>query len=81
MLLEQLDSALSQWDRIELRDRISDIASGPFPAEPVRSLDAIHLASALVARDVWKEIALLSFDDRVRRNALALGFSVLPAAS
>lgn len=78
MLLERLDAATSQWDLIELRDRVSDRASGTFPAEPVRALDAIHLASVLLARDVWKEIAVLSFDERVRRNAVALGVAVLP---
>lgn len=81
MLLAQLDAATSQWDRIELRDRVADLASAPFPAEPLRALDAIHLASALVARDVWRETAVLSFDDRVRRNAIALGFAVLPAGA
>lgn len=81
MLLGQLDAATSQWDRVELRDRVADLASTPFPAEPLRALDAIHLASALVARDLWKDIAVLSFDERVRSNAIALGFAVVPAAS
>jgi hypothetical protein len=45
----------------------------------VRALDAIHLASALLAREVWEELVVLSFDERVRSNAVALGFTVLPA--
>lgn len=78
-LLRHLDVATSQWDRMELRDRVADRASAPFPAEPVRALDAIHLASALVARDAWKDLMILTFDERVRRNAEALGFAVAPA--
>jgi uncharacterized protein with PIN domain len=80
MLLNQLDAATSQWDRVELRDRVADLASMAFPVEPVRALDAIHLASALLAREVWEELAILSFDERVRNNAVALGFTVLPAS-
>jgi len=44
----------------------------------VRSLDAIHLASALSARPVLPEMRVLSLDTRVRENALKLGFEVLP---
>lgn len=80
VLLRTLDGAVAQWDRIELQDRVSELASGPFPLEPVRALDAIHLASALVARDVWRELVVLSFDDRVRRNASALNLAVLPSS-
>lgn len=80
-VLGQLDAATSQWDRVELRDRVAELASMAFPAEPVRALDAIHLASALLAREVWEDLAVLSFDDRVRRNAVALGFTVVPAES
>jgi predicted nucleic acid-binding protein len=81
MLLGQLDAATSQWDRVELRDRVAELASMVFPVEPVRALDAIHLASALLAREAWEEVAVLSFDERVRSNAIALGFAVVPAAS
>jgi hypothetical protein len=45
----------------------------------VRTLDAIHLASALMSREVWPELGVLSLDDRVRANASALGYLVLPA--
>jgi hypothetical protein len=42
-------------------------------------LDALHLASALAARSVISDIALLSLDRRVRDNGAALGFDVVPA--
>lgn len=53
-------------------------AAQPFPVEPVRSLDAIHLATLLEFRQAIPDIALLSTDDRITRNARALGFRVLP---
>jgi hypothetical protein len=49
-----------------------------FPCEPVRSLDALHLATALVVRNLSPEVQVLSFDDRIRDNATALGLDVVP---
>jgi predicted nucleic acid-binding protein len=68
----------AQWDRLEIGEQVLALAAGPFPAEPIRALDAIHLASAMVAREVWSDLAVLSFDERVRANAAALGHTVLP---
>ena len=75
-----LSSAAGQWDRLELGERVIALASGPFPVEPIRALDAIHLASAMVAREVWPEVAVLSLDERVRANAAAMGHVLLPDA-
>jgi len=50
----------------------------PFPVEPIRTLDALHLAGALAARREIPEIRLLSLDRRVRDNARELGFVVEP---
>ena len=77
-LLEEYRSLESAWDRIEIGDHIAASASGPYPLEPVRSLDAIHLASACAARERFGDVAILTFDDRVRVNAAALGLTVLP---
>jgi hypothetical protein len=49
-----------------------------FPVEPVRTLDALHLASALAARAAIPGLDLLSLDQRVRDNGAALGFDLLP---
>jgi hypothetical protein len=46
-----------------------------FPGEP---LDAIHLASALVARSTAAGLELLGLDVRIRASARQLGFRVLP---
>jgi hypothetical protein len=49
-----------------------------FPVEPVRTLDAIHLATIDRLASVLPDLAVLTTDERVRRNALALGYRVLP---
>jgi predicted nucleic acid-binding protein len=74
-------SAASQWDRLEIGERVISLASGPFPAEPIRALDALHLASAVLVRDEWPDMAVLSFDERVRANAAALGLNVFQDAN
>ena len=50
-----------------------------FPHEPIRALDAIHLATALAVRNLAPDVQVLSFDDRIRDNAASLGFQVAPA--
>jgi predicted nucleic acid-binding protein len=66
------------WDRVELHDRVMDRAGAPFPVEPIRTLDAIHVASAAIAHEAFGPVTMLSFDERVRANAAALGLPVLP---
>ena len=72
-LHEGYAAASRQWDRLVIGERVKLLASAPWPVEPVRALDAIHLGSALVARDAWPELVLLTLDQRVRSNAEALG--------
>ncbi|MHB8415974.1 MAG: PIN domain-containing protein, partial [Acidiferrobacteraceae bacterium] len=57
---------------------IVDRARQPFPGEPIRTLDAIHLASTLMARSAIRGLSLLSLDDRVRSAAGKLGIEVWP---
>ncbi len=68
-------------DVLAMEDEVIRRARDEFPEEPVRSLDAIHLASLLVLDEALGEFAVASCDERVRRNALALGFDVVPAAT
>jgi predicted nucleic acid-binding protein len=74
-----LADAASQWQIMRIAAEIVDRARQPFPDEPIRTLDAIHLASALTARTSLAGLKLLSLDDRVRRSARKLGLQVLPA--
>ncbi len=57
---------------------MTERAGQAFPKEPVRALDAIHLATALLVGAEQPDLVMLSLDPRVRRNAEALGFRVLP---
>lgn len=79
-LLESFHGASSTWDIIELDATAGERAGAPFPVEPIRSLDAVHLATALLARERFRDVSVLSLDSRVRANAAALGLTVLPAA-
>lgn len=74
----QLSTAASHWHVLRIAPEVVDRARRPFPGEPIRSLDAIHLASALVARSAVSGLRLLSLDDRIRNVARKLGVEVLP---
>lgn len=67
-------------DTVAMNDEVLRRAREAFPVEPVRSLDAIHLASVRVLDDELGGVEVVSCDDRVRQNAVALGFVVIPAA-
>jgi len=48
----------------------------PFPLEPVRTLDAIHLATEDALGEPPSLVAIVTCDVRVGKNALALGHPV-----
>ena len=73
-----LAKAAEHWTLLTLDVDIVERARRPFPKEPVRTLDAIHLATAVVARSLVPEIAMLSLDKRIRGSARELGFEVIP---
>lgn len=66
------------WTVLALDSEIAVRARRPFPREPIRTLDAIHLATALTARAIVPGLRLLSLDERVRACARELGFDLLP---
>jgi predicted nucleic acid-binding protein len=66
------------WVTFDLDAEVVERARRPFPAEPIGTLDAIHLATAVLARSLVPELALLSLDERVRRSAGRMGFRVIP---
>jgi predicted nucleic acid-binding protein len=77
----QLAAAASHWHIMRIAGEVVDRARQPFPGEPLRTLDAIHVASTLVARGTVTGLSMLSLDVRVRRAAISLGIEVLPPAS
>ena len=64
------------WTLLRIEGEVLDRARRPFPSEPVRSLDAVHLATLLLAGSIFVGAEVLSFDDRIRENAVALGFAL-----
>lgn len=73
-----LTMAASHWHVLRIGPDIVERARQPFPGEPIRTLDAIHLASALVARSAVPGLELLSLDDRIRKAAGRLGLRARP---
>jgi len=71
-------SAAELWTVHPVDEEVLHRCGRAFPFEPVRTLDAIHLATIeRIGRGV-DLLTVLSTDDRVRRNAEALGFEVRP---
>ena len=77
-VLSALALAAARWALLDLSRPVVERAEGEFPVEPIRTLDALHLASALALREALPDLVVLSTDDRVRANALELGFALLP---
>jgi predicted nucleic acid-binding protein len=73
-----LNSAAAHWNVLHLDSEVVERARRPFPGEPLRAPDAIHLSAALVARGVVPGLRLLSLDRRIRFSGKALGFDLLP---
>lgn len=75
-----LEKTSAHWHLLRLDREVVERARRPFPGEPLRTLDAIHVASALAARQAVPGLAVLSLDQRVRESATGLGFKVVPAS-
>lgn len=74
----QLNTAAAHWSVLRIGPEIVHRARQPFPGEPIRTLDALHLASALAARSAVAGVELLTLDDRIRTAAGRLGFQLQP---
>lgn len=74
-----LEAASAHWNLLPLGREVVERARRSFPGEPLRTLDALHIASALVARRAVPGLVLLALDRRVRGSAAELGFELLPA--
>jgi len=48
----------------------------PFPVEPIRTLDAVHLATAELLDERPQLVTIVTRDTRVRDNARVLGYPV-----
>jgi predicted nucleic acid-binding protein len=55
---------------------VLDRVRRPFPVEPIRTLDAVHLATTELLGEPPQVVTIVTRDDRVRDNARALGYTV-----
>jgi len=62
---------------LELAPQVLSRALESFPV-PVRTLDALHLASAEFLREQGQTVQLASYDDRMLRAAAALDIALYP---
>jgi hypothetical protein len=73
-----LAQAAARWAILEISSEVAARAEQAFPVEPIRTLDALHLASALVLLHAVPDLVVVTTDLRVRDNAVQLGFDVFP---
>jgi hypothetical protein len=61
---------------VSVTDTILERAARPFPAEPVRTLDAIHLSTVEALGGAPALLTIVSRDLRIQENAVAMGYLV-----
>jgi len=66
-----------KWITMGLTESVLARAGSAFPIEPVKTLDAIHLATALAFAAEFPEIGMLVLDRRLSANATALGLATV----
>jgi predicted nucleic acid-binding protein len=71
-----LQTFAHRCDLIGVTDTILTRVGRPFPVEPIRTLDAVHLATAEELAEPPALVTLVTRDARVRDNARALGYAV-----
>lgn len=74
----RLSAASAHWQSMPVSSSLLERSAQPFPVEPVRSLDSIHLSSALLAATAIPEMRVVTLDQRIRDNARKLGLAVAP---
>jgi predicted nucleic acid-binding protein len=61
---------------VSVTDVVLTRAGRPFPIEPIRTLDAIHLATAELLGEAPQLVTVVTRDDRIQENARVLGYTV-----
>lgn len=75
----RLRRVAARWNLLRVTEEVVTLARRGFPVEPIRTLDALHLASAEIARNAIPEVALLTLDERIEKNGRSLDFQVVPS--
>ena len=74
--LRWLQGFRRRCDVVAVTDAVLARAGRPFPVEPIRTLDAVHLATAELLGEPPQLITVVTRDARVIDNARALGYVV-----
>lgn len=61
---------------VAVTDAVPARVRRPFPVEPIRTLDAVHLATTELLGEPPQLVTVVTRDARVRDNARALGYAV-----
>ena len=73
---ERATEVLEGLELLELSPLVLRRALTPFP-KAVRTLDALHLATACFLQDLGKTVRFASYDRRQRRTAESLGMTLI----
>jgi predicted nucleic acid-binding protein len=63
-------------DVVAVTDAVLTRAGRPFPVEPIRTLDAVHLATAELLGEPPQLVTIVTRGSRIQDNARALGYAV-----
>ena len=72
------ERAAAHWKFHLCSEDVLERVTGGFPAEPIRTLDAIHVATASLYSRQVVPLTMLSTDLQVRENAHLMGLTVIP---
>lgn len=68
-----LIKSIGDWIWMEITEEVQSRTKKPFPIEPIRTLDAVHLATSLEFLATFPELKVLSHDRRILANLEPLG--------
>ncbi|MBC7843204.1 MAG: type II toxin-antitoxin system VapC family toxin [Gemmatimonadaceae bacterium] len=77
-LLRTLKEVEAEWNVQALTAQVIARAREPLPADPIRTLDALHIATILQLQVSFSDLAVISLDRRMRECVSAAGVPVLP---
>jgi len=75
-MLEAIEALERRCDVVHISSDILGRVGQPFAAEPLRALDAIHLASSESLVEDPHELVVVTRDKRIEANARAIGYGV-----
>jgi hypothetical protein len=72
-VIRGLQTFARRCELVAVSDEVLVRAGRPFPAEPIRTLDAIHVASVELLGEPPQLVTIVSRDGRIVENARAFG--------